>query len=379
MLCVFLADIQLVASELASSNSNLGLSAVERQALTKYTNAVNLYKRTVRRARSPLASAECGYLLLQRCGLDKRHLTPLDDIQGFPVDSLVHLGNWYLRNPLATTKTQGDLLRLAVKAFGRVFRFIEERTSLRDEDLDEEIAGATAGDRWMVLDGLSIAFKELGDWNGVKQACLTFLDHWEGDVAGEGYQELYARCQEFLREALANLPGDRNFFGSRCSVRYADIWESLPDMTREYLVDAVMSEETLGSDRDWSAVVNDYAKAVESLLRDRLGKYLDENPNVDLSRRFGTAVNGRRKWPVHSFRNLSLSTFKDALQKIQAESSDPILKRLGQHLRQLVLTRTRAAHSADEEGLRKVSRDEAERAKGLSQAILRLLASWPTT
>ena len=337
-------------------------------ATTEYKRAFELYSLAVSSARSPVAAAECGYLLLRRCGIEEDALTPLTEDGGFQPDTLVHLQQACLPGGEPTCSTPEDLLQLATQSYGRAFRFDDAWLKNRKKkDADERWYYAA---EWMALDGLSVAFRELGDWAAVKETCLVFLGRW-GYSGDDQDQELYLRCQKFLREALAKLPGSRKLFTERCSVRYSDIWEKLPTPVRQYLVSALQLEETLTGEMDWSGLVIDYAKAVESLLRIRLGAYVDDNPDTTVARMLRTTINRRRRMPVRRFSNLALSTFKDGLKDIEPLHRDSTLKQLAQSLERLADIRGRAAH-ADE--IWKVPREEAEMAKNVSETVLRLLA-----
>lgn len=308
-----------------------------------------------------------GHQLLERCDADELPLCAEHFIGSyieFGNGDTLQVGYVSFFDPrVEEFSNEPETLSLAIRAYGlawlRYWALAEKRS-----------------DAWRALpalDGLRAAFLHADNLEALQAVNDTFwdwLEDWGLDRLCDDFVANFRSSDAYLQGRLRRDPANRQLTRRKLAGELGAIWDRLPQVTRQYLINAEILFEHLDKKGDWSSAVNDYSKAVESLLRLRLGAYVDENPDTPVALILRTAVNGRRRKPVRKFANLSLSTFKDALGEIEGRLP-AMLAQVADHLRRLVPARTRATHATD---VWKVSHDEAERAKNVSKTIIRLLA-----
>jgi hypothetical protein len=321
-----------------------------------------------------------GRLLLDRCDADD---LPLCE-ENF-IGSVFEFGNGdtlrvdyfsFIDPTVEYFPNEPETFSLAIRAFGLAWLYYRERSEKRS-------------DAWRALpalDGLRAAFLHSDHVEALEAVSETFWD-WVEDwdlIAGGSSDEFVANFRSsdaYLHGRLRRDPANRRLTGRKLASKLGDTWDRLPKLAREYLINAEILFEHLDKKGDWSSAVNDYSKATEALLRERLGRQLDHRNSATLTGLIRSAIDQARGRETRQYSRVSLSTFSQALQQVVPRLNNRSLKQVSNDLEKLARIRGRADHAVAEGGVSpwKISREECERVRDIClgarhDGLVRLLA-----
>lgn len=276
--------------------------------------AFTLYRVALEHAPNPWIQSELGYLFLERAGT-----------QSLPacaaaLDKAEVIGR--VGEPVPFSD-RSAMLDLALQAFGRAWTYTYTPVHALEDEPDPAFDLFT-------LDGLRVTLLELGHTPG-----LEAVRDWFWDLVDHGLdaRELdYARDLGLLRSfgeigilvpqgrAQTLEPHVLGQYEEKCARGFGRFWDSLPPAARVLVCDneysiAVTTSPTY---RDWGGVTMKYCRAIESVLRERLGAKIDEDERVAAA--LGALFSPTRKTPVE-FAWLTLAEFTRLLQEIQKNPS----------------------------------------------------------
>lgn len=253
-----------------------------------------------------------------------------------------------------------ETVNLAIQAFGLAWLYYRERS-------------AKKSDAWralQALDGLRAAFLHAKNVEALQAISEEFWDwvedwHLPGGSSSDDYVANFRSLDAYVQGRLHRDPANRRAMGKKLANKLTDTWERLPQLPREYLINAEILFEHLDKKGDWASAVNEYSKAIEALLRERLGRQLDGGVRTTLAGLLRSAIDQARGRETRQYSRIALSTFSQALMQVAFRSNQPALRQVSKDLDTLVRIRGRAAH-ADTPW--KVSREECEQVRDICLA-----------
>lgn len=236
--------------------------------------ALKWYEAALEHAPNPWVQSELGYVFLERAGVKSLPACAarLDKAEVIgQVGEPVVFADRFL------------MLKLALEAFGRAWGYSYTAESTLEDDPDPAFDLLT-------LDGLRVTFIELGHTLGVNKVCQFFWELVEYFREPYDWPELtesarslnllrsFGEPDMLLRRAADALPPETlQQYEEKCARRFGPYWDALPEMARrlvrenEYSI-AVITDPTY---KDWGGVTMNYCRAIESVLRERLGAKID--------------------------------------------------------------------------------------------------------
>jgi len=276
--------------------------------------ALTCYRAALENAPNPWVQSELGYVFLERAGIDAlpacaAHLDKAEVIG--EVGEPVVFADRFL------------MLKLAFEAFGRAWGYTNTTVYTLEDDPDPAF-------ELLTLDGLRVSFIELRHTLGVEKVCQSFwelvecakfFDCAELTECARGL-DLLRRFDEthmlLLQRAADALPPDTiQQYEGKCARQFGRNWDDLTPMARmlvahnEYSI-AVTTDPTY---KDWSGVTINYCRAIESVLRERLGAKIDAEGGV-LPDALRALLPTTRKGEV-KFASLTFAEFTRLLEAIQ--------------------------------------------------------------
>lgn len=307
-----------------------------------------------------------GRALLERC--DAKELPLCEDnflgsIFDFGGGDQLQIDYFCFVDPTVETfPNEPETVSLAIQAFGLAWFYYRERSAKRS-------------DAWRALqslDGLRTSFLHTNDVEALEAVSETFWDwieDWDlpGGGSSDDFVSNFRSSDAYVQGRLHRDPANRRVAGQTLSKMLMDTWEHLPQLSREYLINAEILFAHLDKKGDWSSAVNEYSKAIEVLLRERLGRQLDEGHPTNFARALGSAIDKARRGPTRRYSRVSLSTFSQALAEIGPRLKQQPLSQVGNNLGKLIQVRSRAAHAVGVGEGRpwKVSRQECEQVRSI--------------
>jgi hypothetical protein len=268
--------------------------------------ALDCYWAALQNAPNPWIQSELGYLLLERAGVQSLPACAAD------LDKAEVIGKVGGAVPFPH---RSRMLDIALQAFGRAWAYTYTQVYLIECDPDLAFGLLT-------LDGLRVTFLELGHTPG-----LEAVRDWFWDVVDHVFDQKeldYARDLGLLRSfreadillpqgsAQAPMP-DVQEYDERCAHRFGPYWGLLPERARTLVADGEYAFDRLPeSIRDWGVVAMWYFKALEWVLRQRLGAKIDDDPH--LANELRTLLPG---WSG-PFRQRQLGDFARLLERVRA-------------------------------------------------------------
>ena len=236
--------------------------------------ALPVYRLAARWSLHPKIQTEVGYLFLQRAGVKSLPLCEHDIKEGG--------SDWdpecWIHDELKETSIFPDVkctAELALQAFGSAWAFY----------YNGPYYPASALGGLLALDGMRAAADTLDDVELLSAVCTAFRD-WLGDrLVNSGEEECLEPVEKELRIRFARAEGsleprrqvERAKLAPQLESEFGDSWELLPAEVRDRLVDAEYWRLTLGEPEvDRSPVVLEYCRALEAMMRVRIGKALDD-------------------------------------------------------------------------------------------------------
>lgn len=335
--------------------------------------ALSSYQAAVDEAPGPSTHAELGYLLLRRAKVEPAPLGAFD-----LEDSKTQLDEHLAPGPTLPGGARSELIKLALDAYGRAYG-----NNVYFLGLDNPEDEIHPWQQIFVLDGLRVIFREM-DLLDLEELACHIYDDWTRAMDRDFYEDpdawrferRFGETRGIILGRLVRDPANRDAARQRIAAELGELMNELPRSACQYLVSAEILAKVLDMKGDWAPVVNEYSKAVESLLKDRIGHYLDDNPHKPLALLLRNAINGNKRHEVRRFSRLSLSTFKDALERVTSQLADKRLRPLANDLVKLVPLRTKATHAGE---AWKVFYEQAETVQDLCMRVeppglVRLLA-----
>lgn len=322
-----------------------------------------------------------GRALMERCEASELPLCEdnfLGSIFDFGGGDALRIDYFCFVDPAVETFTdEPETVNLAIQAFGLAWFFYRERSTKKSE----------AWRALQALDGLRAAFlhtRNVEALQAVSEAFWDWVEDWDlpSGVGSDKFLANFRSSDAYVYGRLHRDPANRRVTGQKLANQLTDTWERLPQLSREYLINAEILFEHLDKKGDWSSAVNEYSKAIEVLLRERLGRRLDEGHPTSIYRVFRSAIDQARGRETRRYSRVSLSTFSQALAQVGPRLKQQRLNQVGNDLEKLVRVRSRAAHAVGVgEGTPwKISRQECEQVRDvclgrLQGGLVRLLAN----
>jgi len=171
------------------------------------------------------------------------------------------------------------------------------------------------------------AAETLDDVELLSAVCTDFGD-WLGDrLVNSGAEESLEPVAKEIRIRFARAEGsleprrqvERAKLAPQLESEFGDSWELLPAEVRDRLVDAEYWRLTLGEPEvDRSPVVLEYCRALEAMMRIRIGKALDDF--LDMAGKEGRELRCEALGKGREFCDLTLSEFRRLRRPVVAES-----------------------------------------------------------
>jgi hypothetical protein len=336
------------------------------------SEALTLYGAALEHAPNPWIQSELGYLFLERAEVEPLPLCAADldkaEVIGKPGESIPF-------------PDRSAMLDLALQAFGRAWSYTYTPVYVLEDEPDLAFEVFT-------LDGLRVTLQELRHRQGLVAVSDVFEGFIEFDPSGIGEYVsrlgVWRNFNEARRELLREPPPDApELHVEKCARQFGSYWEALTERARLLVYEAEdeFSRLTAQTLRDWGGLTNKYCRALESILRQRLGATIDAEgaPLTDLLRSVLRRVKGERpRW--WGFKGLdfvqfsrllgaipedqdALSEFRPFLERNAPGKEDFYLRELPEKLRELAQEYRKP--SSHDDPTRLVSRRELVRLRGL--------------
>lgn len=267
-------------------------------------DALLIYRLALRWGLHPKVQAELGYLFLQRAGVK---ILPLCED-----DTEVGIHDWdpecWIHDQVKEAPLFPDgkcMAELALQAFGAAWAFYENSPYHE---------AATLGGL-LALDGMRVAAETLDDVELLSAVCRAFRDWLDGRAADYSDVDEHASVFKSLEIRLARAEGSlkpskvqRKKLSQQLGSQLACFWE-LPSEVQDRLVDAefwrlILTEPEV----DRSPVVQEYFRALEAMMRVRVGEALDRF--LEMAGEEGKAFRCRALGEGRKFGALTLSEFR---------------------------------------------------------------------
>ncbi len=247
------------------------------------------------------------------------------------------IDNSLIPGPPVPRHCRVELMRLALEAYGRSYAHYL-REEFEPQTLPPYGGIVDRTDMWrqfLVLDGLRIVFQSMDRWDEMELVCDAYdvwYENWcnlwnnilDESPTGLGadfesrdadFERRFAETRGMIQGRPLKDPANRNATGKVLSDEFGATWVELPKPAREYLINSRILSSRLHDKDDWAPAVNEDSKAVEALLRARLGRWLDRPSTHPRAMMIRSAVDDVRRRSTKQYSRVSLSTWKDALQR----------------------------------------------------------------
>jgi len=297
------------STELSSLERFVALPIVVADMLSREGHgeqALDCYWAALQNAPNPWIQSELGYLLLERAGVQSLPACAAD------LDKAEVIGKVGGAVPFLH---RSRMLDIALQAFGRAWAYTYTQVHLIECDPDLAFDLLT-------LDGLRVTFLELGHTPGLEAVRDWFwdlVDHVFGPTELDYARDLgllgsFREMGILVPQGPAGTvePDVLQEYDERCARRFGPHWEALPQWARVLVSEGECAFERLPrSMRDWGSVALNYFKALEWVLRQRLGAKIDDD--ADLANALHALLPDRSGL----FRRLQIGDFARLLERVR--------------------------------------------------------------